>query len=290
MAENELTRAFEREGAPAAILGPSAALWFVVGALFIVEGLWGSSGEIPRLSLPVAGNAFATLVLPDAFGTAAQVEAALPRLALLPPGTAEIQSWYVGLLPLFLGLAGLLGRKPSADIRSAGLVFVLIGLIANLLPEAAQWIVRGWNPRGMVAFGLLWSAITGMWVCAGTTASGDDRVRPRGLAAVAALGLLTTLAIAALSAGAGTPPSVLAGLLDRLPEAERAAYLASPELLAASAEHVRGVLDRAAVTAFMSTVTLLWFLKRRDGLSAWGVVIIATADLIWHHLGAPGLG
>lgn len=291
MGERGLDPVLGMEGdQPAGLTAPLLSLIAVVAGGVLAQ--W--AADTPPAGwdrmLPAPPASFATLLLPDLFGAASDVGSALPRLALLPEGLLALQPAYVGLIPLCLALAGLLGRPPRPRLTELGRLLVLLALAVNAFPDQARSLGLGITPRPMLVLGLLAAVVPGVLWSTEREIDGRDRVGARAVAALASLAALVALGVAAIGAGSSTFETALAPLLDRLPELEREAYLAAPELLAASAEHLRAVLDRAAVTAFAASVTLLWFLKRRDALSAWALVVVTAADLGWRAVGAPGLG
>jgi hypothetical protein len=184
---------------------------------------------------------------------------------------------YLGLLPPLLALFALLaghsirggdpgpGRPgPAARVArwSAGLALVVLGLTAAA-PTAFAAIAWGLAVWGLVA--------------SSRPREPDETGLATLLLGAASVILAGLLAGLALSGGASPDRELLAPLLERLQPSEREAW--TPTLLALNATHVRAVLDRSALAAFVGMAALLLHLKARRTTTGLLVVAAIAADL-----------
>lgn len=183
---------------------------------------------------------------------------------------------HVGMLPAWLGLAGLVrARGPLAWIARAGVLAGVVVLSGALVPRGDAAPLHDLAPCLLAA---------GIAVLAGLALSklraegrAPARAGPSIALAVGAVLVTITLVLAALQAGFARDATLL----------EHAAALLGadapgpldPLTAQQNASQIRAVLDRAALASFASLVALLVFLRERGTGSALLVVLVATADL-----------
>ena len=243
-----------------------------------------TDGVATEHELAVPGGRLVTLLLPGLFAHLAEGDPVLPGGNLAARGLLGAwRPWhalYAGWLPLLLALLALCDLRAPGGARAAlawgfRLVF-LVGLVkVGLAPEALA------SPFDTV----LLLGLAGLSAC-GLVALLDRpaRVTPAMALASGALVLVTAQVVWALTSGADSDESVLRPWLALVDAPSRAHLAARPLLAAANAEHLRGLLDQAALTGFVSLCALLWFLKRRDGLAGAALLAVTLADFGWHHL------
>jgi hypothetical protein len=179
-------------------------------------------------------------------------------------GGASVPSPFVGWIPLWLALAGLLPLGATGR-RWLPLALLLGGLAAALA-------LRHTTP---LVLALALSAAVGL-ARIGPRTDGAD-ARPQ-LVAGALSVLLAAAAIAAsLRAGFATDTEALRPLLLRLDAPARAAW--DPSSLLPQAAHLRAVLDRSALAAFAGMTALLLHLRSRAPWSAALLLLVTAADL-----------
>ena len=193
---------------------------------------------------------------------------ALAWAALAPAEDPAGRTWpspYLGWAPLWLALAGLLGGSASR------LPLAPLGLL--VLGAAGAGLVQHPAPL-ILAVGLL--AARGL---AGARPDAGAEALPWLVAAAACVLSTALVAGAALRAGFATDAQALEPLLSRL-----GASGLQPASQALEAAHLRAVLDRAAVTAFLAMTALLLHLKSRAAWSAALLLVVTAADLASAHL------
>jgi len=221
------------------------------------------------------------LVLPGAFADAGSPRGPVPGTTTPPPRpnlmartlipTARAParaSLYVGLLPLLLAIMAAISAQGRWPTRAR------IGLVIGVI------LVGGGIPTGLIGALLL---IASLAVLAGLGLTGLSHETEGSSAPTLALGsasvvLAAVLGALALQAGAVPDPEVTGPLVRRLPAGEEPAWSAT--MLAASAAHLRFVLDRAALAAFAGMTALLLHLKGRARWSLALIVLVVIADLL----------
>jgi len=243
---------------------PALPLQLVLPGLFHAD-------DAPRLPLLVAERPPRLVHLP----------LATLRDVVLDDQAASRDSVTVGCLPLLLAVLGLCAGRGRLALAGRALLLLGCGL-----PFAAAWLPIGGDDPGRLGTEL---ALAGLALLAG---AGLARLGPRAsdgrgegpalVLGVLALVATTVLVGLALRAGAASDEVVVRPLLERL---EAGAprddlLLHDPAIVAANAEWLRAVLDRAALAAFLGLCALLLHLRSRGPLTGALLLAAVAADLL----------
>ena len=247
---------------------------------FLMAETYGESAEDESATF---GGRLVTLLLPGSLAHLRAGDRVLPGGNL--PARGLLGTWlpwhalYLGWLPLLLALLACFDLALRGRFGTGGFWFWRLVLLAGLI-----WVAL--DPGLLVSRGELLVAAAIALLCGFGLLSltrNPQRVVPAMSLSIAALALATAQIVWAVSAGAGSDESAMNPWLSLVDEPARAHILGDPALLALNADHLRSLLDQAAITGFVSLCALLWFLKRRDGLASAGLILVVAADFTWHH-------
>ncbi|MGQ0553739.1 MAG: hypothetical protein ACT4PU_11045 [Planctomycetota bacterium] len=201
----------------------------------------------------------------------------LPALALAPelPAGARAPGVFPGYAPLLLALLTLLALpgRTAWWLRALALPVLLLPWLWTPWPSGAASLVLRVATAALIAAAATTAALTLL----GKPPRGQSVGPEIGLGVVAVV-LAALLAGMALTAGSATDREALSFLLERLPAA--AAQARPPETLAFDAAHLRSVLDRGAVAAFVGMTALLIHLKSRRGWTLALLLVVSLADVL----------
>jgi hypothetical protein len=253
--------------------------WPLALVLVLLVALLGQGRLLSPLQREASPWVLAELLLPGLL--AEDVAPITPLFEARPPPAGQ---------SLSAAALGAPARGPEAPWSYVGQAPLLLALLA--LVTAGGWLA--WLLRACLAWGLLcawlpgWPAAPLLASLAGLSGLGAVRLARadpdgRSVSAHLALGATAVLLAAALIglalwAGAVTDREALQPLLSRLAPSERPNW--TPELLAGNAGHLRAVLDRSALAAFVSMSVLLVHLKERRALTGWLIVLAVSGDLL----------
>lgn len=238
-------------------------------AELVVPGLFAADGASSAWPFDAASAPRERSLLWMACADGAQ--AASSSSAAAAPGTT-ISSPYAGLIPLWLGLACVLplSTAPGVMRKVLPLALLALALAAGVWLRSSVLVVGALGLAGAVGLARI------------RTEEGGDRPRasvaPQLLAAAACVLLTTALIAASLRAGFATDAEALQPLLAHLDAGARASF--DPARLALEAGHLRAVLDRAALAAFVGMTALLLHLKSRAPWSAGLLLVASAADVV----------
>ncbi|MHC4846418.1 MAG: hypothetical protein ACYTCU_09690 [Planctomycetota bacterium] len=265
-----------------------AAGFVLVLALLVVHIAWPlSPGEQPARG----ASTLIELILPGIYSDARDTSPPVlgvphppegrnlaTRLFLEQDAPPSRGALYAGLLPLLLGVLGVLAllgfavtpRPRSWRPRGLQLVLVVLLLVVAFTNS---------SPSAFLARAPVVLLIVGSGV--GLALLADERIGAGTPALV--LGTVTVLLAAVLGALAlktGSVPDVdvTAPLTERLPPGGVLDW--SPTMLAANGAHLRAVIDRSALAAFASMTALLLHLKGRKRWTLVLLVAVVVADVL----------
>lgn len=246
----------QRSGGRAAPVSPWAAAELLVPGLFAHDGAaaaWPFDAASTATDHSLVWTALAPAVpaAPHAFNVRA----------------TTLSSPYVGWIPLWLALAGLL---PARSLQRrlpapARLLLLALALAAGVVLRQSFLIVAALSLSAAVG-------LSGI-----RPAAEDADVRPQLVAAGCCVLLTAALIAASLRAGFATDAQALQPLVSRLDAAARSGW--DPASTALEAAHLRAVLDRAALAAFAGMTALLLHLKSRAPWSAALLLVVTAADV-----------